>query len=262
MAQPLCASCPDPIPAGARSDSLYCSKRCRQAAWRFRRAGGHARRVASAGQRKPSSRAAARRDASRSAEPRPLRLAYADPPYPGTAARYYADHPDYDGEVDHGALVARLVADFPDGWALSTSAAALPEVLRLCPPEARVAAWFRGERPTRSYRPLVSWEPVIYVGGRAYLSDVSERRLDALVHVSRARTTDARRVVGAKPAAFCYWLFMLLGTRPGDELCDLFPGSGGVARAWRDFSGSAVVADPHDASRSAGVAAPADATAG
>ena len=45
-----------------------------------------------------------------------------------------------------------------------------------------------------------------------------------------------RRVVGAKPAAFCWWLFDLLGALPGDELVDLFPGSGGIGRAWRLYS--------------------------
>lgn len=33
-----------------------------------------------------------------------MRVAYADPPYPGQAARHYADHPDYAGEVDHQEL--------------------------------------------------------------------------------------------------------------------------------------------------------------
>lgn len=66
----------------------------------------------------------------------PLRLAYADPPYPGNAW-LYRGHRDYAGEVDHGELLARLVGY--DGWALSTSAAALPAVLALCPPGVRVA---------------------------------------------------------------------------------------------------------------------------
>jgi hypothetical protein len=150
--------------------------------------------------------------------------------------------------VDHAELVARLEADFPDGWALSTSAVALRDVLAMCPPDVRVGAWFRGERPVRSYRPLVAWEPVIYAGGRPYLSSLETRRVDALVHVARPRSTDPGRGIGAKPAAFCYWLFGLLGALPGDELVDLFPGSGGVARAWRDFSAS-VAEDPRDVSR-------------
>jgi hypothetical protein len=87
-----------------------------------------------------------------------------------------------------------------------------------------------------TYRPLSAWEPVIYRGGRAYPSPLEARRLDALVHVVRIRTTDPRRVVGAKPAAFCWWLFDLLGALPGDELVDLFPGSGGVGRAWRLYT--------------------------
>ena len=223
-----CGWCEGPIRSEARVDAIYCTTPCRQAAHRFQR--GRALRVASG---------------------RPLRFGYADPPYPGKAG-LYVGHPDYAGEVDHRALVARLVDEFPDGWALSTSAAALRDVLALCPTSVRVAAWVRGERPTPSYRPLSGWEPVIYSGGRAYLSPVDARRVDALVYAARPRLTDRRRVIGAKPAAFCWWLFDLLGALPGDDLVDLFPGSGGVARAWRYLSPSTVVdaslADEHDAS--------------
>lgn len=211
-ARRLCGWCEGPIRPTARIDSLYCKTLCRQAAHRFHR-GRQARAAVALG--------------------RPLRVAYADPPYPKMAARYYVDHPDFAGEVDHSRLVEQLVDGYPDGWALSTSSPALRDVLALCPPEVKVAAWFRGERPTPSYSPLTAWEPVIYCGGRAYLSPVDERRVDALVHVARSRTTDPNRVVGAKPAAFLWWLFDLLGILPGDELVDLFPGSGGVARAWR-----------------------------
>jgi hypothetical protein len=165
-------------------------------------------------------------------------VAFADPPYPGKAA-YYREHPDYAGEVDHAELVPGLEDEFPDGWALSTSAEALPDVLALCTVEVRVAAWFRGERPTSSYRPLSAWEPVVFAGGRHELREPAERRVDALVHVSRPRLTDPDRVIGAKPAAFCFWLFDLLGLRPGDELVDVFAGSGGVARAWTYASGAA-----------------------
>lgn len=217
----ICRWCDGPIRQAARVDAKYCTTRCRQAAHRF--TSGMARRVASGSA---------------------LRLAYADPPYPGLARRYYADHADFAGEVDHVALVERLVEEFPDGWALSTSAAALRDVLASCPPGVRVAAWLRGERPTASYGPLNAWEPVIYCGGRAYLSSIDARRVDALAHVARARTTDPHRVVGAKPGAFCWWLFDLLGALPGDEMVDLFPGSGGVARAWAYLSS----ADPPDAS--------------
>ena len=206
----LCGWCDGPIAARARADAIYCKTSCRQAAHRFK------------GTRALSVTAGSA-----------LRVAYADPPYPDLAERYYRDHVDFDGEVNHRLLVDRLMTEFPGGWALSTSAAALQMVLALCPTSVRVAAWFRGERPTPSYRPLVAWEPVIFHGGRARRSPVDERRLDALVHVARARGTDPHRVIGAKPGAFCHWLFDLLGMLPGDELVDLFPGSGGVQRAWQ-----------------------------
>ena len=216
-----CQWCEGPIRPGSRRDAKYCSQSCRQAAWRFRRPGRTPRHVA--GRRHHTT---------------PLKLAYADPPYPGTAARYYKDHHDYAGEVDHQELIDRLIDDYPDGWALSTSAEALPEILKMIytavPP--RVAAWFRGERPTKSYWPLQSWEPVIYYGGRPQLLSVDERRIDSLVHVARARRTDPRRIIGTKPAAFCYWMFALLGAQPGDAFDDLYPGSGGVGRAWEMFT--------------------------
>ena len=167
---------------------------------------------------------------------RPLRLAYADPPYPGNA-RLYRGHPDYAGEVDHAALIRRLAAY--DGWALSTSAAALPAVLALCPPGVRVAAWHRGERPTRE---PVAAERV----GAGHLPRRPPDRparhparggaLDSLVHGVSPLTTLPGRVIGTKPAAFCRWMFTLLGAAPGDSLDDLFPGSGAVARAWAAFT--------------------------
>ena len=208
----ICAWCRGPIPAAARRDAVCCSVRCRQARHRFLRTVG---RAAVAGGH-------------------PLRLAYADPPYPGKA-RLYRGHPDYAGEVDHAALIRRLSAY--DGWALSTSAAALPAVLALCPPGVRVAAWHRRERPTASWRPLNAWEPVIYHGGR--LVDplrLQERRLDSLVHGISPLTTLSARVIGTKPAAFCRWVFTLLGAASGDTLDDLFPGSGAVTRAWLAFT--------------------------
>lgn len=219
----LCDWCHRPIPPRARRDALCCSTRCRQARHRFTRAvvpGSVVQR-------------------SRSAR---LRLAYADPPYPGKAF-YYRQHRDFAGEVDHQALIRRLSTY--DGWALSTSAAALPDLLASCPPGSRVAAWLRGERPTRSAWPLNGWEPVIYFGGRRFPSPRAgaTRRVDALNYFARPRTTDPARVIGAKPAAFARWMFDLLGAEPGDDLDDLYPGSGGIGRAWRIFAGADVLAD-------------------
>lgn len=219
-----CAWCHGPIPTTARRDAVCCSTRCRQARHRFTRTVGQARSVA-AGQ--------------------PLRLAYADPPYPGNA-HLYRDHRDYGGEVDHTALIDRLSTY--NGWALSTSAAALPAVLRLCPPGVRVAAWHRGGRGMSRW-PLNAWEPVLYHGGRPVASHRGgTRRVDSLVHGVSPMTTLPGRVIGAKPAAFCRWLFDLLGAQPGDSFEDLFPGSGALTRAWTTYTTGADPSRqaPHD----------------
>jgi hypothetical protein len=42
--------------------------------------------------------------------------------------------------------------------------------------------------------------------------------------------------IGWKPPAFSYWLFAdLLAARPGDELEDLYPGSGAIRDAWETW---------------------------
>lgn len=229
----ICDWCSGPIELTARRDAVTCSQPCRQARARFLKA---ARGDVAYGRRQPSRPAAAvvERDTSG-----PLRLAYADPPYPGNA-HLYRGHPDYAGEVPHAALIERLAAY--DGWALSTSAAALPDVLRLCPPGARVAAWHKGERPTSAAWPLSAWEPVIYSGGRQVLSAELTaplemgRRVDSITCGASPLTTLPGRVIGAKPARVCAWIFSLLGARPGDVFDDLFPGSGSVGRAWRAYT--------------------------
>ena len=43
------------------------------------------------------------------------------------------------------------------------------------------------------------------------------------------------RVIGAKPAAACRWIFSPLDAAPGDMLDDLFPGSGAVGRVPREM---------------------------
>ncbi|MGK5559207.1 hypothetical protein ACSNOI_47180, partial [Actinomadura kijaniata] len=82
------------------------------------------------------------------------------------------------------------------------------------------------------------------------------RRTDSLVHGVAPMTTLPGRVIGAKPAAFCRWVFDLLGATPGDTLDDLFPGSGAVTRAWAAFTGDASFEALPDASR----LSPTDAT--
>lgn len=197
---------------GSRRDRRTCSKSCRQAKSRFKVSRGPARHG------------------------EPLRLAYADPPYPGLARRYYGCD-----EVDHGQLVARL-QEF-DGWALSTSSEALQDVLALCPGGVRVAVWVNGGRHVRALGPRRAYEPVSVSPGRGRREAVVEDLSDVLAAGGRQHSHPGA-LVGMKPAAFSEWLFRLLGARQGDAFTDLFPGSGAVGRAWDLYASSGSSSDP------------------
>jgi mRNA-degrading endonuclease RelE of RelBE toxin-antitoxin system len=206
-----------------------------------RRLGGTRSSARSPAARPPTGRRIRRAELDATA--RPLRLAYADPPYPGLARRYYRDHPDFAGEVDHGELLSRLQRY--DGWAQSTSVRALPMVLARCVAqglEVRVAAWFRGARSHALARIVTAWEPVVYAGGRR-IGLAGPTVTDALVGVvPRRRTTLPTAVIGDKPPEFCRWVFELLGAGRGDTLDDLYPGSGMVSWAWEWLPGPGPVA--------------------
>ena len=155
-----------------------------------------------------------------------MRFAYADPPYLGQARKHYG--PDAK-EVNHDLLVAHL-EEF-DGWALSCSSPSLRAILPLCPDGVRVAAWVK---PFCSFKPGVNpayaWEPVIWKPGRKIGRDVPTVR-----DWVSANITLKRGLAGAKPEAFCPWLFALLGMEPDDESTDVFPGTGSVAHAWETY---------------------------
>ena len=88
-----------------------------------------------------------------------MRFAYADPPYFGLAAKFYADRHERAAEYDdisaHRRLIERLCDEFADGWALSMTSSNLHDILPLCPRSARLGAWvkpwrgFPGAKPAR-----------------------------------------------------------------------------------------------------------------
>ena len=97
-----CAWCRDPL---TTLRGRFCGRKCRQTAFRLRR-----------------------RQVIEVNHGRPLRFAYADPPYPGTTRKRYASR-----EVNHRRLLAKL-RPF-DGWALSTDSSRLdlpPQPGSLC----------------------------------------------------------------------------------------------------------------------------------
>jgi hypothetical protein len=166
-----------------------------------------------------------------------VRLAYADPPYPGCAHLY----PEKT-EVDHVALVARLLEY--DGWALSTNENALQYVLSLCPPGVRILAWCKTNAPPFFSHPFPSWEPVICVPARASLPTVRIASHIATPKPGGFIDSEAGPFPGIKPPAFCEWLIRCLGAERGDSLDDLFPGTASMSRAWDAFQAQPTLWDP------------------
>ncbi len=66
---------------------------------------------------------------------------------------------------------------------------------------------------------------------------MSQTVTDTLAYGGRFRSFPGA-MTGMKPPQFNVWMFAQLGARPdlGDELADLFPGSGAVSEAWRRFA--------------------------
>jgi hypothetical protein len=155
-----------------------------------------------------------------------VNFAYADPPYYGTAKKLYGKHhdaaADYDTIEAHKALVYRLVDEFPDGWALSMTSGNLHDILPLVPRDTRIGAWVK---PFAVFKPNVNpgytWEPVLFRGGRK-----GDRTRPTVRDFLSCNITLKKGLTGAKPEPFCDWILDLLGYEPGDELVDIFPGTG------------------------------------
>jgi len=180
----------------------WCSKRCRQTAWRCRKVSLLER-----------------------SDSEPLRLAYADPPFIERAG-YYPEKT----EVDHVALLSHL-QQF-DGWALSAGAhiESLRCIVPLLPNGARVCPWVKpiGVSP-QTRGPHNAWEVLIVKPARWKRPGKRD-----WLRAMPARGGDSR-LIGRKPLAFCAWLFELLGAEPHDSFRDFFPGSGNVSRAWNEL---------------------------
>jgi len=157
-----------------------------------------------------------------------MRAAYADPPYIGQARKHYKHDPRC-AEVDHAELIKHL--ETYDAWALSLSTPSLREILPLCPPEVRVMAWVK---PFCAFKvnvnPAYAWEPVIVRIGRKRTREQMTVRDWVSVPI-----TLNKGLVGAKPEAFCFWLFEVLNLQPDDQFDDLFPGTGIVSQCWSQW---------------------------
>ncbi len=158
-----------------------------------------------------------------------MRFAFADPPYLGCGSLYKEHHEQamvWDNPETHRALIKRLVSDYPDGWVMCLSSPSLKTILPMCPDDCRIGAWVK---PFAAFKanvnPAYAWEPVIWRGGRR-----GDRTRDTVRDWLAKEITLKRGLTGAKPEAFCRWVLDLLGYIEGDELEDLFPGTGVMGR--------------------------------
>jgi hypothetical protein len=152
-----------------------------------------------------------------------VRLAYADPPYPGKAHLYPENT-----EVDHAELIAQLCEY--DGWALSTDEVNLAGVLALCPAGVRVLAWCKSDAMPYPPNPWASWEPVLCWPARS--AGATVRSFYVGPAPPRGFCGNGSNLVGAKPEGFCEWVIRCLGAEPADTLTDVFPGTGVMGATW------------------------------
>lgn len=165
-----------------------------------------------------------------------MRFAYSDPPYLGCCEKYNHYHPDgrcWDDVETYRLHIQQIVADYPDGWALSASSVSLRTLLPLCPPDVRVAAWVKPFCAfKRGVRPAYAWEPVIWRGGRnpsnghKHPPPLKGGQQTTPKDFIAESITLRKGLTGAKPQRVCEWILQLLNVQPGDEVIDLFPGTG------------------------------------
>lgn len=169
-----------------------------------------------------------------------MKLAYADPPYLGCCRLYGHVH---EGDLVSGcwddlrthARLLMVLADF-DGWAMSLSTPSLRDLLPLCPPDVRVAAWTKTFSAfKRGVRPAYAWEPVIFRGGHNPPTEAHPPPIKGGMQTTpkdflAEPITLRKGLAGAKPERFCRWVLDLLNYREGDEMVDLFPGTGVMSR--------------------------------
>lgn len=179
-----------------------------------------------------------------------MRFAYADPPYLGCCNKYGHHHQYpygcWDDWRTHNMLIRDINARFPDGWALSLSSTSLQTILGLCPEDVRVGVWCKTFSAfKKGVRPAYAWEPIIFRGGRnpnhGHPHAPPEKNGKQNTPKDFFETWDQdggilapitmkKGLTGAKPEAVCEWILDLLNVQAGDEVEDVFPGTGVMGR--------------------------------
>jgi len=181
-----------------------------------------------------------------------MKLAIADPPYLGRAVRWYGaggcgdgygkgqadNHPEahiWDKPETHQEMVRHLETNY-DGWVIALSVHSLSTYLEVIKTDSRngirVMSWVKPSAVTSGSRITNTWEPVIVrVPASRKGWNSGERMTDTLICPPMRSG-----FVGAKPEAWTHWVLDAMGYVAGDEVIDLFNGSGAVSKAVNNYA--------------------------
>lgn len=162
-----------------------------------------------------------------------MKFAYADPPYFKQGKKRYGEYHDeaqvWDSQESHLGLIEKLYTEYNDGFVYSCNPANLSWILTKYP-DLRVCAWVKTFHQIRPTTVQFAWEPVLLHGGRK-----DNKRKPMVRDWFQGNATRKKGLPGAKSLQFNTWILQLLNYQIGDTLDDLFPGTGGMADAVKQY---------------------------
>lgn len=178
-----------------------------------------------------------------------MKLAIADPPYPpfvgagglkARASRWYGNgqrsatdrpadvHPEadeWDNPLRHQRLLCDLFGQY-HGFAIATSPDGIAAYGSL-PAAMRIMAWVKPNAQPGAHRLRSQWEVVLLYPPEGRRSN----RGVGMVSDVLIEPAPRRGFIGSKPPAWTRWVLEAMSYEDGDEVDDLFHGSGAVAAA-------------------------------
>lgn len=165
----------------------------------------------------------------------------------------------WDDPGTHRRLIDFLVAEFPEGWALSCTSctsSSLRALLPMCPADVRVAPWCKTFSVfKKGVRPAYAWEPIVFWRGRnpsaGFPHPPPPKRGKQTTPKDFVETgpggilapiTLEKGLTGAKPEAVCEAILEWPNVQPGDEVVDAFPGTGVMGRVTTQMAPAAAAA--------------------